>query len=145
MKNLVGVASKALDFADDSTESAEERQATLSKRHASDMSSDSWLSKAIRPVSLLWLFALETLIIILDATGYKIDTDTKIQVGVLLFGAFGFYFQSRKAEKVAAQNAKANIEIEKLKTKQALKLEKKEANHEKWLERRKERKQDKED
>ena len=36
------------------------------------------------------------------------------QIGTLLFGAFSFYFNSKKGERIAEKNAKANIEIVKM-------------------------------
>lgn len=145
IRNLITGIGKGTEAVDELTESAEERQAALTKRHETDMNSDNWLSKSIRPMSLIWLFALETLIVVLDATGHTVDTDTKVQVGALLLAAFGFYFTSRKNEKIAAKNATANIKMEELKLKHSQKLERKEIRAERRAARRAERKQDKED
>lgn len=145
MKDLVKTVTQVSEAVDDLTESAEERQTALSGRHTVDMNSDNWLSKSIRPLVLLVLLLLQVIIVVLSAFQFHVDVAIVAQHGVLLSGAFGFYFSSRKAEKVAAQNAKANIEIEKLKTRHQLRQERKEARQERRLERRRERKQDKED
>ena len=145
MKDLIGNIFKAVNVADEFHESAEERQATLSARHDTDMTSDSWLSKSIRPLVLLVLMVLQVLIVILSASGFTVDPAIILQHGVLLSGAFGFYFNSRKAEKVAAQNAKANIDLEKIKSKHNQKLERKQARQDRRNARRAERNQDKDD
>ena len=138
MKNLISQALKTAEVVDGFTESGGERQKTLSDRHTADMSSDNWLSKSIRPMTLLILLALEALVIVLEAAGFAISLDTKLQLGGLLGAAISFYFASKKSERVAAQNAKANVHIEKMK----VKSERKEARFKRRLMRRKERKQD---
>jgi len=145
MKDLINTVFKGAEVVDKFTESGAERQATLSERHTTDMTSDSWLSKNIRPLILLVLMALQVLIVALSGFGFPVDSAIVIQHGVLLSGAFGFYFNSRKAEKVAAQNAKANIQLEKIRTKHDQKIERKEARQDRRNARRVERTQDTED
>ena len=127
IKDLVSVGGEAIDR---NSESGEERQEALSKRHEVDMQSDNKLSKSIRPITLVWLLSIETLIIVLEACGLSIDTDTKIQVGVLLGAAFGFYFNSKRHERVAQKNAEANIKMEMLRTKADLKADRRRARRE---------------
>lgn len=145
IKDLIGTAFKGAAVVDKFHESGAERQATLSGRHTSDMASDNWLSKSIRPLVLLVLMVLQVLIVVLSACGLHVDVAIVTQHGVLLSGAFGFYFNSRKAEKVAAQNAKANIELEKIRTKHTIKTERKEARQDRKAARRAERDQDSKD
>ena len=118
MKITEKLLGKGMNFVDDSTESAEERQKTLSDRHANDMQSDNWLSKSIRPLALLILLGLQIVIVALSAFGYHVDMAIVVQHGTLLMTAFGFYFSSRKAEKIAAQRAKSEISIKELEAKQ---------------------------
>lgn len=132
MKNLTELIPKAMSFADDSFESGEERQKALTERHDNDMKSDNWLSKSIRPLSLLVLLCLEILIVLLNAFGYNVSVEITAQIGLLLLSAFGFYFNSKKAERIADKNVKANIAIEKEKAKVVKKDER--------IERRKKRK-----
>jgi hypothetical protein len=73
----------------------------LTKRHQADMSSDSWLSKNIRPLMLVALFTAYTGFALASVFDYDTKTayvDLLGQWGML---AFGFYFGSRGAEKIA--------------------------------------------
>ncbi len=144
MNDLVKNILKGADKVDDFTESAEERQVTLSERHKADMGSDNWLSKSIRPMTLIILLALQVLIVTLSAFGFHADPTIVSQLGVLLLGAFSFYFHSKKVERVAAKNAAANIHIEEMKLKHSQKIERKEIRAENRAARRAERTQDKE-
>ena len=83
-------------------------QQELTKRHEADMASDSWLSKNIRPVMLIALFVAYVGFAL--ASVFDLDTKTAYvdllgQWGML---AFGFYFGSRGAEKVAEIWSKKN-------------------------------------
>jgi uncharacterized membrane protein (DUF106 family) len=76
-------------------------QEELSKRHAADMASDSWLSKNIRPMALIAVFAAYFLFAMMSAYGNNAN-----EVYVTLLGQWGmlifsFYFGSRGAEKIA--------------------------------------------
>ena len=107
---------------DDNTESAEERQSQLTRRHEADMASDNWLSKSIRPMTLIYLMTLETIIILADFylryTGNEGVSEWIIgQVGTLLFTAFGFYFNSKKAERVMEKKVAGAQKIEEMKIK----------------------------
>lgn len=145
MKNLISTVFKGAAVADKFHESGQERQATLTERHKNDMLSDNWLSKSIRPLSVLVLLSVVCIMGLGSLFGLKPDPVIMGELIALLMTAFGFYFQSRKNEKVAAENAKANIELEKIKVKASTKIEKKEAKRERRNARRAERKQDKED
>lgn len=77
----------------------------LTKRHATDMSSDSWLSKNIRPLILVFLtvstIALIYLtIFILDESKVALIQPWQGLLTVLLTTAYAFYFGSRGIEKV---------------------------------------------
>ena len=76
-------------------------QKELTERLKADMASDSWLSKNIRPMSLIALFCAYVFFAILSA--FEIETrgayvELLGQWGQL---AFGFYFSSRGLEKLA--------------------------------------------
>ena len=72
---------------------AEQKQITA--RHDADMHSDSWLSKNIRPMVLIYLMALFTLAFFRDVP------DTTMQLlQSLLLTTFAFYFGSRTLEKL---------------------------------------------
>lgn len=145
MIDFINTATKATQAVDKFHLSEQEKQEQLSSRHERDMNSDNWLSKSIRPLVLLILLGLEILIVLLSAFGYSVDQAIIVQIGVLLSGAFGFYFSSRKSEKVAAQNAKANVEMERMRTKHDMKMERKELKASRKAARRSERIQESED
>ena len=76
-------------------------QQELSKRHLADMSSDSWLSKNIRPLSLCALFAAYIMFALMST--FDMDTNESYTMLLGQWGqlAFGFYFGSRGLEKIA--------------------------------------------
>ena len=122
---ILGDSTKLIDSigsnVDKNFESGEERQQQLSARHQVDMASDSWLSKNIRPVTLIFLMVCEAMIILAMIIGKPVDEWVVGQVGTLLFGAFGFYFNSRKGEKMMAAKSKAATDIELIKAKATIK------------------------
>ena len=78
-----------------------QEQEELTKRHVADMASDSWLSKNIRPMALIAVFAAYFLFAMMSAYGHNAN-----EVYVTLLGQWGmlifsFYFGSRGAEKIA--------------------------------------------
>ena len=93
---------------------AEDRERT--KRHEADMQSDSWLSKNVRPITLVFLTAMLTLFMGLDAGAPKCvilpdgtmpawcfsvsETWIQLYSGLLML-VYGFYFGSRGLEKIA--------------------------------------------
>lgn len=75
-------------------------QDNLSNRHVADMASDSWLSKNIRPMTLVAIFTGYFTFGIMDANGVKAN-ETYVQ----LLGQWGmlvmsFYFGGRTLEKI---------------------------------------------
>lgn len=81
-------------------------QTELTKRQLNDMASDSWLSKNIRPLVLVYLLAIVTL------QGFKVMTLEPAYVAMIQeFTGYGlvFYFGGRTIEKVASYVAEATI------------------------------------
>lgn len=73
----------------------EAEQKNLTLRHENDMKSDSWLSKNIRPMVLVYLMGLFTLAFFMDVP------ETILQMlQDLLMTSFVFYFGARTIEKV---------------------------------------------
>ncbi len=137
IKNITGAASKVDDF----TESGEERQKALSERHVTDMNSDSWFSKSIRPLVTLWtglIWGITTIVMLWKffKEGFASEDWTTI---VAFYGltstpfttCIAWYFESRKREKLAAQNSKANVKLKELETKERIRQERQEAKEEK--------------
>lgn len=80
----------------DSTEMQE-----VSKRWTSDMSSDSWLSKNTRPMTLIFLTISMVCLILLDSFNikFKVDSGWIDLLKSLLITVYVAYFGSRGAEK----------------------------------------------
>lgn len=88
-------------------------QQELTKRQQSDMASDSWLSKNIRPMTLIAILAGYFVFALMSAFG--MDTNTKY---VELLGQWGmlimsFYFGGRTLEKIVDMKAKEKNEANK--------------------------------
>jgi hypothetical protein len=73
----------------------DEEQRQVTARHSADMSSDSWLSKNIRPSALIYLMALFTLAFWQDVPEAVLE-----MLRDLLMTVFVFYFGSRTLEKI---------------------------------------------
>lgn len=72
-----------------------EEQRQLTERHKNDMQSDSWLSKNIRPIVLVYLMGLFTLAFFNDVPQQVLQ-----MLQDLLMTSFMFYFGARTIEKV---------------------------------------------
>jgi len=73
----------------------------VSKRWASDMKSDSWLSKNTRPMTLIYLTVMMSLYIVLDSLdiAFNIDESWVELLKTLLVTIYVAYFGSRGFEK----------------------------------------------
>lgn len=73
----------------------------VSKRWASDMRSDSWLSKNTRPMALIFLTVSMVLLIFIDSTGidFEVNSGWVDLLKSLLITVYVAYFGSRGAEK----------------------------------------------
>lgn len=74
----------------------------ISKRWDSDMISDSWMSKNIRPLSLAFLTLSLTIYIVLDSSleGFTIKNEWVSLLSSLLLLVYGAYFGIRGLEKI---------------------------------------------
>jgi hypothetical protein len=73
----------------------------ISDRWASDMKSDSWLSKNTRPMTLIYLTIAMTIFIVLDSTILLEIKDGWVSLlEALLITVYVAYFGSRGAEKI---------------------------------------------
>ena len=83
------------------TEMFKAEQENTTERWTADMASDSWLSKNIRPMSLIAIFTGYFTFAMMSAFGYNAN-ESYVQLlgnwGMLVFGA---YFGSRSLEKIA--------------------------------------------
>jgi len=73
----------------------------VTKRWSSDMTSDSWLSKNTRPLALIYLTIITTLMIIVDSTAINFDVKPGwvTLLETLLITVYIAYFGSRGVEK----------------------------------------------
>jgi hypothetical protein len=81
-------------------------QNNITDRWKADMTSDSWLSKNIRPLSLVAIFSAYVVFALMSAFGLAVNEDYVEllgQWGIIIFGA---YFTSRGAEKIMDMKAK---------------------------------------
>jgi hypothetical protein len=81
-------------------------QNNVTERWEADMASDSWLSKNIRPLSLVAIFGAYVTFAMMSAFGYNANpnyVELLGQWGVIIFGA---YFTSRGAEKIQEMRSK---------------------------------------
>jgi hypothetical protein len=84
----------------------ETEQNNLSDRHKADMASDSWLSKNIRPMTLIAIFVGYFMFAMMSAFGYNAN-----EAYVTLLGQWGmlvmsFYFGGRTLEKIIDMKGK---------------------------------------
>ena len=73
----------------------------LTKRLQADMSADSWLSKNIRPLSLIVVFFAYFLFAMMSAYGHNANETYVSLLGQWGMLIFSFYFGSRGMEKIA--------------------------------------------
>ena len=79
-----------------------EMQKQVTERWKMDMSSDSWLSKNIRPLVLVFLVIATVLLIFIDAgfINFKVQDKWTDLLQLVLITVIGAYFGGRSLEKV---------------------------------------------
>lgn len=116
LKELIGIGSVVKDVGeaiDRNVTSEEERLklkneleqilgGELTARHAADMQSDSWLSKSVRPLTVIVLLVLFLFFATADAFGWMSVSEVYLDMlDDLMLTAIAFYFGSRGIEKTA--------------------------------------------
>lgn len=131
---------------DDVISSDEERDQQLTDRLKIDMTSKYWLSQNIRPIIALFLLLMQTALMIALMVGVTIPPEVWLEVGALNGASIGFYFNSRKQEKIQMTQAKAQvakaeaaIKIEAIRAKADIKEERKDNRQERKEERKEKR------
>ena len=127
---------------DDSFESEDERQKQLTERLRLDMTSPHLLPQIIRPASFIWAMSLQTILSLLTIIMAFMSTPTNETSIMAVMGSntgilmtmVGFYFASRRAEKINAKKVEAAIDINRekarveiIRDKDIIKLESKKA------------------
>ena len=79
-----------------------EMQKQVTERWKMDMNSDSWLSKNIRPIVLVFLVIATVLLIFIDAgtISFKVEDKWTDLLQLVLITVIGAYFGGRSLEKV---------------------------------------------
>ena len=117
-------AEKAMEFADDSFESRQEAEEMRTRRHEIDMTSPFKLPQLIRPILAIWGAVTYTLAeAYLLYMGLLSPLEAMASNAAIMMSIIGFYFNSRKAEKVVAKQMAGQLEITEVKAKAAVKLE----------------------
>ena len=78
----------------------------LTKRHEADMGSDSWLSKNIRPGTLIFILIVYTVFAMMSAYGYNANESYVTLLGQWGMLIMSFYFGGRTLEKIMDMKAK---------------------------------------
>ena len=84
----------------------ETEQNNLSDRHKADMASDSWLSKNIRPMTLIAIFVGYFMFAMMSAFGYNANESYVTLLGQWGMLVMSFYFGGRTLEKIIDMKAK---------------------------------------
>ena len=79
-----------------------EMEKEISSRWSSDMTSDSWLSKNVRPLVLIFLVASTVLLVFIDAgvIAFEVKASWVDLLQLVLITVIGAYFGGRSLEKV---------------------------------------------
>ena len=82
-----------------------EMEKTITDRWKSDMASDSWLSKNVRPMVLVFLVVATVLMIFIDAGTIEFNVEAKWTdlLQLVLITVIGAYFGGRSLEKTKKQ------------------------------------------
>ena len=81
-------------------------QEELTKRQQADMTSDSWLSKNIRPMTLVAIFLGYFLLAMMSAFGHNANEEYVTLLGQWGMLVMSFYFGGRTLEKILAMKEK---------------------------------------
>jgi hypothetical protein len=83
-------------------------QKAVSERWTADMNSDSWLSKNIRPMSLIAILGGYFVFAMMSAFGYNANESYVTLLGNWGMLIFGAYFGSRSLEKITEMRTKSD-------------------------------------
>lgn len=94
----------ANDAQKENNRAIEALESEVTERHKNDMASDSWLSKNIRPLTLIFLTVAVTLLAYITVFDTELNNKA-LEMWIDLFSAllllvYGFYFGSRGIEKI---------------------------------------------
>ena len=135
MIDVLKAADKILDAVDDNVYSEQESQQERTERLRIDMQSDNPIAKIIRPVitlmtGLVWSFAM------VFSFFRTAPPEVIYSISAVFTMCIGFYFHSRRQEKIAAKKTDAAIKIEAMKTKHELREDKRDSRQQRREERK---------
>ena len=81
-------------------------QQELTKRHEADMASDSWLSKNIRPATLVFILFVYSTFAMMSAWDIEVNNNYVELLGQWGMLIMSFYFGGRTLEKIMDMKAK---------------------------------------
>lgn len=96
----------ALKLKDIDTRAFEAETKAVSERWQADMASDSWLSKNIRPMSLIAILSGYFIFALMSAFGYNANESYVTLLGNWGMLVFGAYFGSRSLEKITEMKSR---------------------------------------
>ena len=76
------------------------QEAETTKRLQADMASDSWLSKNVRPGTLVYILTAYLVLAVLDGIGFRVSESYVTLLGQWGMLVMSFYFGGRSVEKV---------------------------------------------
>lgn len=113
---------------DNNIESSEERQAMLTERLKIDSTSPFKLPQLVRPILAIWSASTFTLSQIYCLyKGLVGGVEVMSANSAIMLGVIGFYFNSRRNEKMNAKKTEAAIKIEEIRVKADIKKERRAA------------------
>lgn len=129
LSNATEIINKVTSVVDDNIYSEQESQEERTERLRIDMQSDNAMAKIIRPLitlisALVWAFAI-VYSFFKPADSVALGSATSVFITCV-----GFYFHSRRQEKINAKKSDAAIKIERMKTRHELREEKRDARSE---------------
>jgi uncharacterized membrane protein (DUF106 family) len=81
-------------------------QQELTKRQQADMASDSWMSKNIRPASLVYILVTYTVFAMMSAWDIEVNNNYVELLGQWAMLVMSFYFGGRTLEKIMEMKGK---------------------------------------
>jgi len=109
------------------------------KRQQIDATSQFMLPHLIRPIISLLVLFMQILIFVAVFFKVEVPDDLIYEVGALNMATIGFYFNSRRNEKINAKKTEAAIKIESIRAKAEIKEERRDNRQERRQERRAEK------
>jgi phage-related minor tail protein len=100
------IAETELEFAKLAADAMKNENNNITERWNADMASDSWLSKNIRPMSLIAIFVGYFLFAMMSAFGYNANESYVTLLGNWGQLIMGAYFAGRTVEKLAEMRKK---------------------------------------